>query len=144
MTHSQKGVAVATSGVREVITLSYDGSVYTGQVLKHGFGTEVDKHGNRYEGQWSMDEKSGQGKLTFIDGSTYEGSWKQGKFHGQGTLTYGESSMLTLNHNSSLNNVTGTTSDQNQQEKADTQTLEAVREADTLRAQSESEKFNHS
>jgi len=34
----------------ETVTLKYDGSVYTGQVIKHGFGTEVDRYGNRYEG----------------------------------------------------------------------------------------------
>jgi len=41
----------------DVTTLKYDGSVYTGQVVKHGFGKEVDKFGNIYEGQWSMDKQ---------------------------------------------------------------------------------------
>jgi hypothetical protein len=84
--------------------------------MKHGFGTEVDKYGHRYEGQWQLDEKAGQGKLTFIDGSTYEGGWKSGKFHGIGTLTYGETSMLNLaSSDESLSNVvTGeTTSESN-------------------------------
>ena len=43
----------------EVVTLKYDGSVYTGQVIKHGYGTEMDMYGNLYEGQWLMDEKTG-------------------------------------------------------------------------------------
>ena len=77
----------------DVSTLKYDGSVYTGQVAKHGFGKEVDKFGNVYEGQWYIDKQQGQGKKTYIDGSTYEGAWKEGKFHGQGTLIYGETSM---------------------------------------------------
>ena len=78
------------------MTLKYDGSVYTGQVIKQGFGTEVDRYGNRYEGQWCADERSGQGKMTFIDGSSYEGSWKAGKFHGIGTLLIGQSSMYFM------------------------------------------------
>lgn len=78
------------------MTLKYDGAVYTGQVLRHGYGSEVDRYGNRYEGQWSLDERSGQGKMTFIDGTTYEGNWKSGKFHGIGILTMGNSSMLAL------------------------------------------------
>ena len=84
------------SSLPDVVTLKQDGSVYMGQVLKHGFGEEVDRFGNRYEGRWHMDEKRGQGKMTFIDGSTYEGNWEAGKFEGQGMLTYGESSMLNL------------------------------------------------
>lgn len=80
----------------EAVTLKYDGAVYTGQVMKHGFGTEIDRFGNCYEGQWSSDERSGQGKMRFIDGSTYEGSWKAAKFHGIGTLTVGATSMYTI------------------------------------------------
>lgn len=34
----------------EVVSLRYDGSVYMGQVIKHGYGTQVDKFGNKYEG----------------------------------------------------------------------------------------------
>ena len=77
----------------DVTTLRYDGAHYTGQVAKHGFGKEVDKFGNTYEGQWFMDKQQGQGKKTYIDGSTYEGAWLAGKFHGQATLIYGETSM---------------------------------------------------
>lgn len=77
-------------------TLQYNGTTYVGQVVKHGSGVETDKFGNRFEGLWLLDEKSGQGKLAFIDGSTYEGGWKNGKFHGIGTLTYGESSTSNL------------------------------------------------
>ena len=77
----------------DVTTLKYDGAVYTGQVIKHGFGKEVDKFGNLFEGQWYMDKTHGQGKKTYKDGSTYEGAWNAGKFNGQGTLTISESSM---------------------------------------------------
>ena len=35
------------------------GTSYTGQVLRHGFGTEVDREGNKYEGQWHLNEKAG-------------------------------------------------------------------------------------
>ena len=77
----------------DVTTLKNDGAVYTGQVVKHGFGKEVDKYGNLFEGQWYMDKTHGQGKRTYKDGSTYEGAWNAGKFNGQGTLTISDSSM---------------------------------------------------
>lgn len=73
-----------------------DGSVFVGQVLKHGFGTETDRFGNRYEGQFNLNSMSGQGKMTFIDGSTYEGSWCNGRFNGQGALTYSNTSLLNV------------------------------------------------
>ncbi len=42
------------------ITLTQaDGSVYIGQVVKQGFGTETDCYGNTYEGQFSQDFKHG-------------------------------------------------------------------------------------
>ena len=50
---------MAAVNLIETVTLKYDGSVYTGQVIKHGFGIEVDMYGHRYEGQWQMDEKTG-------------------------------------------------------------------------------------
>ena len=43
-------VTAASDGV---VTLKLEnGTIYTGQVVRHGFGTEVDKSGNKYEGQW--------------------------------------------------------------------------------------------
>ncbi len=74
----------------EVVCLRFDGSIYTGHVIKHGYGTQVDKFGNKYEGQWHLNQMGGQGRITFIDGSRYEGGWSNGKFHGQGSLTFGD------------------------------------------------------
>ena len=82
------GIQQSTKLTHDVVTLRYNGAVYSGQAVKHGFDTELDKYGNRYEGQWYLDEKVGQGKLMFQDGSSYEGNWRAGKFHGQGTLKY--------------------------------------------------------
>lgn len=116
----------------ETVTLRYDGAVYTGQVMKHGFGTEVDRFGNRYEGQWSTDERSGQGKMTFIDGTTYEGSWKAGKFHGIGTLVVGSSSMNALSQSqTTLSKSKGSSPDEGKEGE----------EVSIFKAQQESEKF---
>ena len=71
-------------------------------MIKHGYGNEIDRYGNRYVGQWSMDERAGQGKMTFIDGSTYEGNWKAGKFHGIGTLVIGDAAMYQLDRGNDL------------------------------------------
>ena len=47
---NNKVTTVASDGV---VTLKLDnGTIYTGQVVRHGFGTEVDRSGNKYEGQW--------------------------------------------------------------------------------------------
>ncbi len=76
-------IASTNTGSSTTITLTQaDGSVYVGQVVKQGFGTETDCYGNTYEGQFSQDFKHGQGKMRFIDGSSYEGSWLHGKFNG--------------------------------------------------------------
>ena len=43
-----------------------DGSSYSGQVIKHGYGTFKDSRGNSYEGNWNLDKKQGHGKQTFV------------------------------------------------------------------------------
>ena len=35
-------------------------------------------------GQWSDDNKHGQGVLKYVDGSLYEGEWRNGKRHKKG------------------------------------------------------------
>lgn len=96
-----------------------DGSVYTGQVVKHGYGVYKDSEGNTYEGNWNLDKKQGYGKQTFKGngkiedtmstgkdnsieskfgpdftkvGGTYEGTYEDGKFNGFGKFTYHEGS----------------------------------------------------
>ena len=47
--------------------------------------------GNRYDGEWSNNEKKGRGNLNllvgilyYIDGGRYEGEWKNNKKFGKG------------------------------------------------------------
>lgn len=67
-----------------------DGSSYVGELhggKRHGHGLFVSKDGvTRYDGQWCMGKRHGEGKLTYnAEGSSfYEGSWKEGKKHGEG------------------------------------------------------------
>lgn len=49
-----------------------DGSCYSGQVVKHGFGTFKDARGNVYEGNWQLDKKQGYGKQTFVADSFHK------------------------------------------------------------------------
>ena len=49
-----------------------DGSSYSGQIIKHGFGTYKDSRGNIYEGNWNLDKKHGQGKQNFVSDSYYK------------------------------------------------------------------------
>lgn len=51
-----------------------DGSSYSGQIIKHGYGTYKDSRGNVYEGNWNNDSKHGQGKQTFVTDSFYKPS----------------------------------------------------------------------
>lgn len=45
----------------------------------------VDKNnGEKYEGEYDMDKKHGQGKMTYADGSYYEGTWHKDVMHGHG------------------------------------------------------------
>ena len=51
---------------------------------KHGEGVQNWVNGNKYVGQYWMNEITGQGKYTWADGKSYEGSWKNGQRNGQG------------------------------------------------------------
>jgi len=48
-----------------------DGSKFVGHMVKHGFGIHTDSQGNEYCGDWFIDQRHGQGKLTFADGSCF-------------------------------------------------------------------------
>lgn len=43
-------------------------------------------NGERYEGEWSAELRSGWGRMNYLNGSVYEGQWLLDKPHGQGTL----------------------------------------------------------
>jgi hypothetical protein len=51
-----------------------DGCSYSGQIIKHGYGTYKDSRGNIYEGDWNYDSKHGHGKQTFVADSFYKPS----------------------------------------------------------------------
>ena len=66
-------------------------SVYDGQIeggKRYGYGTFIDKQGNKYVGEWKNDNMNGNGTYTWASGSKYVGEWKNNKKHGQGTYTY--------------------------------------------------------
>jgi hypothetical protein len=54
----------------------------------NGKGTYQFVNGNKYEGEWIDDFKSGYGVLHYANGEKYEGFWENDKAHGKGTLTY--------------------------------------------------------
>ncbi len=72
-----------------------NGSYYEGSVTNdryHGFGIKVEKENGviiqKYEGNFSNGEFSGNGILIRSDGGKYEGPFKNNYFHGLGTYTY--------------------------------------------------------
>ena len=75
------GVVVETDKCR------YVGQVRTGTKTLHGRGTCTWKNnGDKYEGEWKDNKKSGQGVYTRADGARYEGGWKDGGRSGRGVL----------------------------------------------------------
>ena len=63
---------------------SYEGQWSMGQ--RHGAGREADGHGERFEGVFHADARSGHGVLRGADGSWYEGNWARGLCEGEGTF----------------------------------------------------------
>jgi hypothetical protein len=54
--------------------------------IMHGFGvTYIDKV--KYEGQWKMGRRHGQGILSLENGDKYEGEFYHNKKHGEGKFT---------------------------------------------------------
>uniref|UniRef100_A0A8C3SMT7 MORN repeat containing 1 n=1 Tax=Chelydra serpentina TaxID=8475 RepID=A0A8C3SMT7_CHESE len=43
------------------------------------------KNGEKYEGDWILDQRQGHGVLHCADGTVYEGQWRNDVFNGQGT-----------------------------------------------------------
>lgn len=86
--------------------------------MKHGYGVQTYKNGDRYEGQWLRDKRHGEGVLWvrvpgskskfrreftggwfedkrcgagtcyYSNADRYEGQWRDGKRHGQGHMHY--------------------------------------------------------
>lgn len=42
------------------------------------------ENGDKYEGEWVADKKTGKGKFTWATGDWYEGGWDNNKKHGKG------------------------------------------------------------
>ncbi|XP_057680157.1 MORN repeat-containing protein 3-like [Corythoichthys intestinalis] len=55
--------------------------------MKHGHGSFFDVHAT-YEGEWSEDNRSGWGRLTYKCGDLYEGEWLWDKEHGMGVIQF--------------------------------------------------------
>ena len=51
--------------------------------LREGNGID-ESEGNKYEGQFIKDKKSGKGKINFNNGDIYEGDFENNKFNGEG------------------------------------------------------------
>ena len=43
--------------------------------MRHGIGSMVWPDGAQYNGEWSFNEASKDGKFVFPNGDVYEGSW---------------------------------------------------------------------
>jgi hypothetical protein len=56
----------------------------------HGLGTFVFANGNRYEGDFKDDTKSGFGTLHYANGEEYSGGWLNDMAHGKGELKYAQ------------------------------------------------------
>jgi len=44
-----------------------------------GFGTMVYTNGDKYEGNWENNDRSGIGIFTWANGNKFEGEWKNNK-----------------------------------------------------------------
>jgi hypothetical protein len=85
--------------------------------LKHGFGTQIWKNGEKYEGQWTSGYRT-KGIMIFTDGSKYDGELLNAKRHGYGTQSDKKGAILYLGkwmddvfvgaYNGTLSNEDGT------------------------------------
>lgn len=81
-------VSMKENGWKERYIVSLLKSIKSFILKMHGKGTYIFPNGNRYEGEWMDDMKSGYGILFYVNGEKYEGFWELDKAHGKGTLTY--------------------------------------------------------
>lgn len=71
-------------------------SVYSGQWrhgCRHGRGLQLYSNGDRFDGEWHDDVRSGTGDYTWMAGAaeamTFRGAWQDDRVHGMGRLTMG-------------------------------------------------------
>jgi len=64
---------------------------YVGEVrdgMAHGYGVSEHWNGDRYEGEFQLDNKSGYGIFYFADDHRYEGQFRDNEYHGYGIYYY--------------------------------------------------------
>jgi len=88
------GTAGLSATVIEGKNFRYEGQV-NAQGEKHGHGTLIFNHGDRYEGQWKHNRMHGEGTYAFADGDKYVGQWQDNKMHGRGTYFYASGDKYT-------------------------------------------------
>ena len=69
---------------------NYIGQIMNGMAEGKGiwYGNKDKCIGERYEGYWEKDKKSGKGIYYYNNGEIYNGDWKDGNFEGKGTFFY--------------------------------------------------------
>ena len=58
--------------------------------MKHGNGSMTYPNGDKYEGAWVKDQRSGYGTFRLKRGDVYEGEWLEDMQHGHGKLLHYE------------------------------------------------------
>jgi hypothetical protein len=69
--------------------LYFHSSVYFGSFeydMKCGFGTQIEKNGDRYIGGWYDDQYNSIGTFIHNDGTLFQGNYKNGERRGNGTM----------------------------------------------------------
>ncbi|XP_077365840.1 MORN repeat-containing protein 3-like [Festucalex cinctus] len=61
---------------------------------RSGWGRLTYKCGDLYEGEWLWDKEDGTGVIQFANGNWYEGSWKDGKKNGHGKFYYADKGLI--------------------------------------------------
>lgn len=67
---------------------SFSGVICSRTGKRWGHGTFVNRHGDKYEGEWADDKRSGRGTYTWKSGDVYEGEWMAGTMEGQGNFKW--------------------------------------------------------
>ena len=95
---SADGTCVSCNGpmieCRTHLTKTYDDQSYTsGEVCnktgrRWSRGVFVNRHGDKYDGDWFDDKRSGRGTFRWINGDVYDGEWKNGTMEGHGAFRW--------------------------------------------------------
>ena len=63
--------------------------------LKEGFGVFIEESGNRYDGEFNANKRSGHGRQIFANGDMYDGDWAEDKMHGSGRFDFADGRIYT-------------------------------------------------